>query len=398
MEVLSLFIAVFLVCSIESSYGHEIHLKNGNIIKTESIWEDGGMVKFMQFGGVVSIAPGQVKEIIYTKTQGEKPSVAGEQAVATPRPPSSDENLTEKLRSQLSPKTALEEASMCTVAVKTVSGWGSGFFISDNGYIITNRHVVRGDKQQRKAQEEEFEQVRLMLKEFKQQLEQRYKRLARYKADLKKEQVLLTDLKNNSRIQAEKDYIELRRKELLEYEASLRQEEKSYSESRKEYLSQKREIDRQLKTFRKEQQQMAKQYSFEVLLADNTSLYADLFMVSSEHDLALLKVSGYQTPYLKPVMEDTLSQGQNVYAVGSPVSLSMNNSLTSGVISGFRENYIQTNAQIYPGNSGGPLITENGEVIGINTLKLVTTTFEGLGFAIPIEVALTEFENYLQKK
>jgi S1-C subfamily serine protease len=76
----------------------------------------------------------------------------------------------------------------------------------------------------------------------------------------------------------------------------------------------------------------------------------------------------------------------------------MKNTVTSGVVSGFRENYIQTNAQIYPGNSGGPLINEKGGVVGVNTLKLVTRKFEGLGFAIPIGVALAEFKNHLQEK
>lgn len=52
---------------------------------------------------------------------------------------------------------------------------------------------------------------------------------------------------------------------------------------------------------------------------------------------------------------------------------------------------MQINAQIYPGNSGGPLVTAQGRVLGINTFKTLTLKFEGLGFAIPIETALREF-------
>ena len=93
-------------------------------------------------------------------------------------------------------------------------------------------------------------------------------------------------------------------------------------------------------------------------------------------------------------MQDIV-QGDPVFAVGSPARLQ--NSVTSGVFSGFEQGFLQTNAQIYPGNSGGPLVTEKGRVIGINTFKKITHKFEGLGFAIPVTVIWREFEDYLTK-
>ncbi len=86
-----------------------------------------------------------------------------------------------------------------------------------------------------------------------------------------------------------------------------------------------------------------------------------------------------------------IGQGVPVYAIGSPVGL--RDSVSAGVISGVRNGYIQTDARIYPGNSGGPLITGEGEVVGINTFKLLTEKFEGLGFAIPMATAVREFKN-----
>ena len=53
--------------------------------------------------------------------------------------------------------------------------------------------------------------------------------------------------------------------------------------------------------------------------------------------------------------------------------------------------------EIYPGNSGGPLVTEDGKVLGVNTMKLITEKFEGLGFAITISHVLTEFEDFFQE-
>jgi S1-C subfamily serine protease len=82
-----------------------------------------------------------------------------------------------------------------------------------------------------------------------------------------------------------------------------------------------------------------------------------------------------------------------VFAIGSP--LGVGDSVSSGVISGYDNDYIRTDAKIYFGNSGGPLITADGKVIGINTLKLMTQKFEGMGFAIPVRRAFQEFNKYL---
>jgi serine protease Do len=58
----------------------------------------------------------------------------------------------------------------------------------------------------------------------------------------------------------------------------------------------------------------------------------------------------------------------------------------------------RTNAQISPGNSGGPLINADGEVVGVNTQKIVDKYAEGLGFAIPIDIVMREFDNYIKLK
>ncbi len=108
-------------------------------------------------------------------------------------------------------------------------------------------------------------------------------------------------------------------------------------------------------------------------------------------DLAVLKCEDVTN--WKPASfanSDDLSVGQDVVALGSPGGSSYSQSLTRGivsaldrVISGSAVTYIQTDAAINPGNSGGPLANMNGQVIGINTIKVVDTQFEGMGFAIP---------------
>ena len=75
--------------------------------------------------------------------------------------------------------------------------------------------------------------------------------------------------------------------------------------------------------------------------------------------------------------------------------LGLGDSVSSGVVSGYDNDYIRTDAKIYPGNSGGPLINAEGKVVGINTLKLITHKFEGMGFAIPVRRAFQDFNKYL---
>ncbi len=73
----------------------------------------------------------------------------------------------------------------------------------------------------------------------------------------------------------------------------------------------------------------------------------------------------------------------------------LRNSVAKGVVSGFEVIFVKTGAKSYPGKSGGPLITEDGKVLGINTFKKLTRKFEGLGFAISIDTALSEFKDFL---
>jgi len=120
--------------------------------------------------------------------------------------------------------------------------------------------------------------------------------------------------------------------------------------------------------------------------------YADLAVLRVEKDFVLQEATFGDSTSLKI--------GDTVFTVGTPVSLTYQGSVTKGIISGlermvtvelsnggnFMMEVIQTNAAINPGNSGGPLVNLKGEVVGINTLKLVRDEIEGMGFAIPIEM------------
>jgi serine protease Do len=117
--------------------------------------------------------------------------------------------------------------------------------------------------------------------------------------------------------------------------------------------------------------------SLEAALSTRTnSVPARIIGVTSEIDLALLKIEGGKLPALPIALYRNLHQGEAVFAFGSPQGLL--NTLTHGVVSAVARQtdldspmiYIQTDAPINPGNSGGPLVNVNGEVVGVDTFTL----------------------------
>ena len=126
-------------------------------------------------------------------------------------------------------------------------------------------------------------------------------------------------------------------------------------------------------------------------LVDGTTFESMHAEYANGHDLAMFRLPATNCAHLSARSSTALSFGERLYTIGNPSGLEF--SVTSGVYSGERgtgkDRLLQTDAPINPGNSGGPLITESGQVVGINTKVL--RGVQGIGFAIPIEVAYEEF-------
>jgi len=116
-------------------------------------------------------------------------------------------------------------------------------------------------------------------------------------------------------------------------------------------------------------------------------LVATIVSMNSDFDVAIIKlpVGNYQAISLS--LDDSLETGDIVYAIGTPLDKTLGQSVTKGIVSGFRTwngvRFIQTDVSINAGNSGGPLITEDGKFMGIATMKATGKGIEGLGFCIP---------------
>lgn len=147
--------------------------------------------------------------------------------------------------------------------------------------------------------------------------------------------------------------------------------------------------------------------AYQILMPSGEKVDAKLVGADSSTDLAVLQVEGDAAKQLVPVTvgsSESLIVGSTVVAIGNPGGEDLANTVTQGIVSALertsvaannasrRISYIQHDAAINSGNSGGGLFNYKGELVGINTLKYSgsaysSVTFEGLGFAIPIDTA-----------
>lgn len=135
-----------------------------------------------------------------------------------------------------------------------------------------------------------------------------------------------------------------------------------------------------------------------VTLETGKTYKASVVWTDVDLDLSIIKINVNNLDYLILGDSDKIKIAEQVYAIGNPIGFEFQRTVTSGIISGlnrtikieedgktsYMEDLIQTDATINPGNSGGPLINKNGEVLGINSVKI--TSAEGIGFAIPINI------------
>lgn len=151
-----------------------------------------------------------------------------------------------------------------------------------------------------------------------------------------------------------------------------------------------------------------------LILSNSDQVEATIVGGETYSDIAVLSIDKNDNLGIAEIGDSTEIQlGDTVFTVGSPMGIEYSGTVTKGILSGkdrlvevsfsgstsdYYMKVLQTDAAINPGNSGGPLVNINGEVIGINSLKLVEDKIEGMGFAIPIETALEYAESFISGK
>ena len=146
----------------------------------------------------------------------------------------------------------------------------------------------------------------------------------------------------------------------------------------------------------------------EVFVGDNTtkSYPASVVGYNISCDLAVLKIDAQNLVAVELGNADDLKVGQFVVTIGAPGGLEFMGSVTYGVISGLNRvvssdskvELIQIDAAINPGNSGGALLNAQGQLIGINSSKIASVDFEGMGFAIPIDTVKEKCDKIIARE
>ncbi len=271
---------------------------------------------------------------------------------------SSLEGLAAQLNEKYPANNPIGKARNATVYIKTTWGSGSGFFVTDNGLIITNRHVLQMQDKELNALNANAAKGAKALASEKKRIHYLKSKVSQVR-DQEMRQQVLEDIRTR-----EQDFVK-------------------YKRLHQQLLDKISDIEMASPTD-----------DVKVILIDGSTWPVSSVTISDRHDLALVSINAYSSPYLS-VSHGARGQGERVYTVGNPHGL--RHTVTSGVISGYRtynnEPFIQTDAPINPGNSGGPLIDETGDVLGVNTMIIRDT--EGIGFAIPMASVLEEFGNYL---
>jgi S1-C subfamily serine protease len=256
-------------------------------------------------------------------------------------------------------RKAIEAARSATVFVKSDWGFGSGFIIDEDCHVITNRHVVETDGGRVADRFVQDPDNRARITSAQQQLE----------AEIDREQQLRRAMVDQPGTNSER----------LQLEQQI--------ESMQHQLS---DLPGQIGDSIRSKVAASGRTGFKVTLIDGTEFDGLHAEYARDRDLALLKLPSSHCAHVSAGNSRQLAVGERLYTVGNPSGLAY--SVTSGVFSGERgegsERMLQTDAPINPGNSGGPLITEDGRVVGINTLVLRGA--QGIGFAIPIEAVFEE--------
>lgn len=143
-----------------------------------------------------------------------------------------------------------------------------------------------------------------------------------------------------------------------------------------------------------------------VSLSDGRSLKGKVIGADEVTDLAVVKIDAKDLPTATFADSDQIVVGEPAIAIGNPMGLEFRGSVTSGVVSALnrtldnsdsRVKLLQTDAAINPGNSGGALVNADGEVIGINSVKLAANGVEGMGFAIPSNTVQSVIKELMDK-
>lgn len=288
-------------------------------------------------------------------------------------------NLAEALQQRYQPASPVEHATLAVVFVETPLGHGSGFFVNHDGYLITNRHVIRPETSTGWTEiQQQMDKDEAALKQRLDYLDREKSRLASIEENLERAR---HEVENPGLY-----HMPIKKEEYERYQRNYRRDKDAYEKNLRETRKLRTEFQERKTSLTRRNANAAIARQFQITLKNGEKILAELIRIAENDDLALLKIDGHTTPFLTFDPAQTPAQGLPVYAIGSP--LGEKDAVTAGIITRASEAQLLTDAKILPGNSGGPLIDHQGQLLGVNTQKLMAGQQAGAeGFGIAISAA-----------
>jgi hypothetical protein len=242
--------------------------------------------------------------IFSDKPSGDKEPPKAREAEKEASKPSID--LATKLHEKYRPITPAGKASLAVVGIQSPLVQGSGFFISPDGYILTNKHIIKPtETDQWKELQQNLTETERVYKEANAILRSEHDRLNEMEKALKnyREEIDRADGSMSEYAEAEYQYY---RERYLRHRKNFIETKRNHEKSKKEYEKARREFNIQSSS-------AVLRKSFNVILKDDTEISARLIDISDGSDLALLKIDNYHTPFIQPGNAELLRQGEKVF-------------------------------------------------------------------------------------
>ena len=308
--------------------------------------------------------------------------------------PSADLSEIRDIESQMinayDPQTPIDQAAIAVVAIHTGSKYRTGFFITDNGYLITHRDSLKSEtvKSNVEMDPNKIEENRRTLKQAK-------RWLANQEANLKTAEEQLQQLKFQAENETEPVLREQKQQDYEKTRFDVARKKGFLVKKRNQYMRLEQNVEASRNAMAGGDTEAEYEETIRVELKGFSSYPARLVATSMRYNLALLKIDNCKSPIIEMLERDAVQKGMPVTVIGNPHKHEITRH--TGTVVNFAGDFIKSSAFSSSYDSGGPLLTEDGRWIGVVFHRAPIGDRGDLqsGYALSADALMKEFEVYI---
>jgi len=290
------------------------------------------------------------------------------------------------------PQTPIEQASMAIVWVHSGSIVRTGFFVSDDGYLVTHRDYMKSE-----TVEIEIETDPKKLEEKKQNLRMAKRWLSNQEAKLQTTKEQLEQLQREAENETDPTLREQKQKDYEDAQSAFIRRQRFLVKKRSVYIDLEKEILASEAAMGGNDATAEEVNTYSIELKDGSIYRARVVATSVRYNLALLRVENCKSPFIEMLERSDTRPGMSVTVVADPRKLMAQNK--HGAILGWAEEYVRTSASITHAESGGPLLADDGKWIGVAFYETNFPYQQGarVGYALVADEVMKEFGAFINQ-